>query len=331
MISQVQLDDVPDAEAACARSSRTRPSCSRWPTPPCPTWCARRRRARPRGARPRRRHDRRALPRRLSRRDGRQPGQHGRRGRGRSPRRADARPGRPAHPVEPVRQALRARALLGADRRARRRTRQAGSAVRDGIVHASRFAELDPYRATTHNKGIMNGIDAVVIATGNDWRAVEAGAHAFAARIGQLSTAVHLAQGRRRQPRRRDRDAARARHRRRARSRAPGRGPRPQDRGREQRARAGHAGRVRGHRVEPRSAARARDRRHPARSHGAARAPGRGRRRRGGRRGRARRAHDSCAGARHPGRRHDCAGCVARSQVVAHGAAAAMVLAIQAV
>ena len=62
-----------------------------------------------------------------------------------------------------------------------------GSAVIDGIVNASRFAELDPYRAATHNKGIMNGIDAVVIATGNDWRAVEAGAHAFAARSGQYS------------------------------------------------------------------------------------------------------------------------------------------------
>jgi hydroxymethylglutaryl-CoA reductase len=59
-----------------------------------------------------------------------------------------------------------------------------GSDVIDGIVNASRFAELDPYRAATHNKGIMNGIDAVAIATGNDWRAVEAGAHAFAARTG---------------------------------------------------------------------------------------------------------------------------------------------------
>src|SRR5205085_5498737 len=60
-----------------------------------------------------------------------------------------------------------------------------GQAVIDGIVNASRFAELDPYRATTHNKGIMNGVDAVVIATGNDWRAVEAGAHAYAARSGR--------------------------------------------------------------------------------------------------------------------------------------------------
>lgn len=55
------------------------------------------------------------------------------------------------------------------------------------IVAASRFAELDPYRAATHNKGIMNGVDAVVIATGNDWRAVEAGAHAYAARNGRYT------------------------------------------------------------------------------------------------------------------------------------------------
>ncbi len=60
----------------------------------------------------------------------------------------------------------------------------AGAEVADGIARASRFAELDPYRAATHNKGIMNGIDPVVIATGNDWRAVEAGAHAFAATRG---------------------------------------------------------------------------------------------------------------------------------------------------
>jgi hydroxymethylglutaryl-CoA reductase len=62
-----------------------------------------------------------------------------------------------------------------------------GSEVRDGIVRASRFAEKDPYRATTHNKGLMNGLDAVVIATGNDWRAVESGAHAYAARSGKYS------------------------------------------------------------------------------------------------------------------------------------------------
>jgi len=60
-----------------------------------------------------------------------------------------------------------------------------GADVRDGIVAASQFAEDDPYRAATHNKGIMNGVDAVVIATGNDWRGVEAGAHAFAAANGK--------------------------------------------------------------------------------------------------------------------------------------------------
>jgi hydroxymethylglutaryl-CoA reductase len=60
-----------------------------------------------------------------------------------------------------------------------------GDRVLDGVVSASRFAELDAYRAATHNKGIMNGVDAVVMATGNDWRAVEAGAHAYAARNGR--------------------------------------------------------------------------------------------------------------------------------------------------
>ena len=50
-----------------------------------------------------------------------------------------------------------------------------------GIVEAYKFASIDPYRATTHNKGIMNGIDSVLIATANDWRAIEAGAHAYAA------------------------------------------------------------------------------------------------------------------------------------------------------
>ena len=59
--------------------------------------------------------------------------------------------------------------------------------VRDGIIAAWAFAAADPYRAATHNKGIMNGVDAVVIATGNDWRAVEAGAHAIAARNGRYT------------------------------------------------------------------------------------------------------------------------------------------------
>lgn len=60
-----------------------------------------------------------------------------------------------------------------------------GQVVREAIIEAQRFAELDPYRACTHNKGIMNGLDAVLVACGNDWRAVEAGAHAYAARDGQ--------------------------------------------------------------------------------------------------------------------------------------------------
>ncbi len=64
----------------------------------------------------------------------------------------------------------------------------AGEEVRDGIIAAWAFAASDPYRAATHNKGIMNGIDAVLIATGNDWRAVEAGAHAYAARHGKYTS-----------------------------------------------------------------------------------------------------------------------------------------------
>jgi len=59
-----------------------------------------------------------------------------------------------------------------------------GEAVRDGIIEAWAFAASDPYRAATHNKGIMNGVDAAAIATGNDWRAGEAAAHAYAARSG---------------------------------------------------------------------------------------------------------------------------------------------------
>ena len=60
-----------------------------------------------------------------------------------------------------------------------------GEQVRDGIILANDLARVDPYRATTHNKGIMNGVDAVAIATGNDFRAIEAAAHAYAARDGQ--------------------------------------------------------------------------------------------------------------------------------------------------
>jgi hydroxymethylglutaryl-CoA reductase len=63
-----------------------------------------------------------------------------------------------------------------------------GETVRDGIIAAWAFAATDPYRAATHNKGIMNGVDAVVVATGNDWRAIEAGAHAYAARSGRYTS-----------------------------------------------------------------------------------------------------------------------------------------------
>ena len=63
-----------------------------------------------------------------------------------------------------------------------------GCEVVRGIIEASAFAEVDPYRAATHNKGIMNGIDPVVLATGNDWRAIEAGAHAFAAHDGRYTS-----------------------------------------------------------------------------------------------------------------------------------------------
>ena len=62
------------------------------------------------------------------------------------------------------------------------------SSIVNRIEEASLFAELDPYRAATHNKGVMNGIDAVALATGNDWRAIEAGAHAYAARSGRYTS-----------------------------------------------------------------------------------------------------------------------------------------------
>ena len=63
-----------------------------------------------------------------------------------------------------------------------------GTEVAQGMVEACTLAIIDPYRAATHNKGIMNGIDPVVVATGNDWRAIEAGAHAYAARNGRYTS-----------------------------------------------------------------------------------------------------------------------------------------------
>ncbi len=70
-----------------------------------------------------------------------------------------------------------------------------GEEVRDGIVLATDFASVDPYRAATHNKGVMNGVDAVALATGNDWRAIEAGAHAYAARSGRYTSLTRWYKG----------------------------------------------------------------------------------------------------------------------------------------
>lgn len=70
-----------------------------------------------------------------------------------------------------------------------------GEQVRDGIIIAAEFAIVDPYRAATHNKGIMNGIDAVALATGNDWRAIEAAAHAHASRGGHYSSLSRWSKG----------------------------------------------------------------------------------------------------------------------------------------
>jgi hydroxymethylglutaryl-CoA reductase len=88
-----------------------------------------------------------------------------------------------------ARPALRILTNLSDQRLARVTARVPRAALGDDdpalIVSASRFAELDPYRAATHNKGILNGVDAVLVATGNDWRGVEAGAHAYAATSGR--------------------------------------------------------------------------------------------------------------------------------------------------
>lgn len=63
-----------------------------------------------------------------------------------------------------------------------------GEDVIEGILWAYSFAAVDPYRATTHNKGILNGVDPVLVATGQDWRAVESGAHAYASRNGRYTS-----------------------------------------------------------------------------------------------------------------------------------------------
>jgi hydroxymethylglutaryl-CoA reductase len=74
----------------------------------------------------------------------------------------------------PVRRMVRARAEVGEDA-------LGGAELADRICRASRFAELDPFRAVTHNKGILNGIDAAAVALGQDWRSIEAAAHGYAA------------------------------------------------------------------------------------------------------------------------------------------------------
>jgi hydroxymethylglutaryl-CoA reductase len=68
---------------------------------------------------------------------------------------------------------------------------RSGHEIIEGVIDAYTFAAIDPYRAATHNKGIMNGIDPVIVATGNDWRAVEAGAHAYACRGGRYASLTH--------------------------------------------------------------------------------------------------------------------------------------------
>ncbi len=80
----------------------------------------------------------------------------------------------------PLRRMVRAEAQVSAEA-------LGGVALADGIAQASRFAEIDPFRASTHNKGVMNGIDAVALALGQDFRAIEAGAHAYAAMSGRYS------------------------------------------------------------------------------------------------------------------------------------------------
>ncbi|MCB1055696.1 MAG: hydroxymethylglutaryl-CoA reductase, degradative [Acidobacteria bacterium] len=83
----------------------------------------------------------------------------------------------------PVRRLVRATARVSAQA-------VGGDEMAEGIVRASHFAELDHFRAVTHNKGVMNGIDAVALATGQDWRSIEAGAHAYAALGGKYGPLV---------------------------------------------------------------------------------------------------------------------------------------------
>ena len=99
--------------------------------------------------------------------------------------RLERRAGSAAHPEQPDRPPPRLGGGHHPGSRPSARWICQADEVIDDIAHANAFAVADPYRAATHNKGILNGIDAVRLATGNDWRAVEAGAHAYAARDGR--------------------------------------------------------------------------------------------------------------------------------------------------
>ena len=81
--------------------------------------------------------------------------------------------------------------LVRASVRVKKEEFKGAEEVLDGMIYAWAFADADPYRAATHNKGIMNGISAMVIATGNDFRAIEAGAHSYAARMGRYGSLTH--------------------------------------------------------------------------------------------------------------------------------------------
>ena len=160
------------------------------------------------------------------------------------------------------RRLARARAIFDADK-------LGGRDVVAAILDSYQLAADDPYRAATHNKGIMNGISAVVLATGNDTRAVEAGCHSHAVRDGRYSTLSHMEKRRRRQPRRHPRAADARRPDRRRHEDPPDRarrGAAPRRRDRE-RARPGDRRRRTG--AEHGRRPRARDRRHPARAHDA--------------------------------------------------------------
>ena len=84
-----------------------------------------------------------------------------------------------------------ARALLRLTPEALTTPERSGAEIIEGVLDAYTLAAIDPYRAATHNKGIMNGIDPIIVATGNDWRAVEAGAHAYACRRGRYTSLTH--------------------------------------------------------------------------------------------------------------------------------------------